>query len=191
MIKLSLKSSPLSHPPSAVLKFYAPWCGHCRRLEPTMNAVASRVSSDSSLSVKIGRVDGSSERALSARFGIKGFPTLFYLAKDGTSLYKIFGNRDEETIYKFITEGYKEATPVPYLESPFGPIGILKHYLMAFGGRFEDNFNYLLDKTGLPAALIGAVVGFCILFSVLIFVIGLTWATQNFSVGEGKKKKND
>ena len=61
----------------------------------------------STATTRIARVDGAAERMLAARFGITGFPTLFYLDSDGITCYKYSGLRDLESISSFLRGGTK------------------------------------------------------------------------------------
>lgn len=54
------------------IEFYAPWCGHCKTLEPIWNQLAQEVKGK----VRIGKLDATEETAMAKRFGIQGFPTL-------------------------------------------------------------------------------------------------------------------
>lgn len=54
------------------IKFYAPWCGHCKRLAPTWEEVATELKGE----VNVAKVDVTQNRALGKQYGIKGFPTL-------------------------------------------------------------------------------------------------------------------
>jgi protein disulfide-isomerase A6 len=54
------------------VKFYAPWCGHCKSMEPTWADLAK----DMKGRVRIGRVDCTQETVTANKFSIKGFPTL-------------------------------------------------------------------------------------------------------------------
>ena len=50
-------------------KFYAPWCGHCKKLKPEWEKLKHD-------NVLIAEVDCTSEKKICAKYGVKGFPTL-------------------------------------------------------------------------------------------------------------------
>lgn len=51
---------------------YAPWCGHCKKLVPTWEELAT----SSKGKFKVAKVDCTVEKATGTRFGIRGFPTV-------------------------------------------------------------------------------------------------------------------
>ena len=55
-----------------MVEFYAPWCGHCKKLEPKWKAAAAKLHGK----VKIGKIDSDFETAVKDRFKIEGFPTI-------------------------------------------------------------------------------------------------------------------
>ncbi|VDL94417.1 unnamed protein product [Schistocephalus solidus] len=60
-----------------LLKFYAPWCSFCRQLEPVYQEVAltlSRILPE----VHVARIDVPANPAVSADFGIRGYPTIIF-----------------------------------------------------------------------------------------------------------------
>jgi len=59
-----------------IIEFYAPWCGHCQRLEPEWNEAATQVKEKTQGKVKIAKVDCTVNQGLAQRFGIQGFPTI-------------------------------------------------------------------------------------------------------------------
>jgi len=62
------------------VEFYAPWCGHCKHLEPEWNAVATAMKGSK---VKFGKVDATVESSLAGRFGVNGYPTIKYWGYGG------------------------------------------------------------------------------------------------------------
>jgi len=54
------------------VEFYAPWCGHCKNLEPEWNQAATTMKGQ----VKFGKVDATVEQALAQRYRVQGYPTI-------------------------------------------------------------------------------------------------------------------
>jgi len=66
------------------VEFYAPWCGHCKRLTPEWEQAATKLKG----LVRIGAIncDDEKNKPLAGYFGIQGFPTI-----------KFFGDKSELT----------------------------------------------------------------------------------------------
>lgn len=77
------------------LKFYAPWCGHCKRLAPVLQELAPKLKGK----MAIGHIDCTIEKKLCNRYGVKGYPTLKF-ARDG-DVYDYPGSRSAEDIIDF------------------------------------------------------------------------------------------
>ena len=80
-----LESSTFEHETQAVtgattgdwfVKFYAPWCGHCKKLAPIWDELAADLKGE----VNVAKVDVTENRKLGQRFEIKGFPSLKFLS---------------------------------------------------------------------------------------------------------------
>ena len=68
------------------IEFYAPWCGHCKKLKPEWEELATKMRRK----VKIGKVDATANKKLEKRFNIEFFPTL--------KLFKKGLNKDAKAI---------------------------------------------------------------------------------------------
>lgn len=67
----------------ALVEFYAPWCGHCKRMVPEFTKLGEKISGDGKLSsrVVVAKVDADKHREIGNRFDVKGFPTILYFAR--------------------------------------------------------------------------------------------------------------
>jgi protein disulfide-isomerase-like protein len=88
-----------------LIKFYAPWCGHCRKMEPTYEKVAEMLHGE----VNVARVDVPANRELGTRFDVKGFPTIKFLSKG--KVYDYVGRRTAEDLVEFAKGGYQIQQP--------------------------------------------------------------------------------
>lgn len=61
-----------------LLEFYAPWCGHCQKLEPEYSKAAKALKDEG---IVLAKVDASVHRKLSDKEGCKGYPTLKFLTE--------------------------------------------------------------------------------------------------------------
>jgi len=58
--------------PYSMVEFFAPWCGHCKKLAPEYEEAASTFKGRAGFAA----VDGTEEEMLSRVYGIQGYPTL-------------------------------------------------------------------------------------------------------------------
>ena len=79
----------------------APWCGHCKSLEPEYAKAAEKLKEAGS-EVKLAKVDATIETKLAEKFGVQGFPTLKFFKKGVASEYG--GGRTEPEIVSWINK---------------------------------------------------------------------------------------
>jgi len=98
-----------------LVEFYAPWCGHCKKLEPIYDQVAEQLKGE----VNVAKVDVTANRDIGTRFEIKGFPTIKFLSKG--KVYTFKGRRSVEEIVEFVRNGYQVHSP----EEVAPPLGVM------------------------------------------------------------------
>jgi thiol-disulfide isomerase/thioredoxin len=192
-----------------LIEFYAPWCSHCQRLEPTYQAVAKTLGeyshkarsphADQSKSdntphrvVKVAKIDGNAQRALASRFNIRGYPSIFLIETSTPSkqVREYHGTRTLDSFVDFALKDYKQTVPLGYwsMSSPFGPVGQTKSLVMNLGVWMIESY-YNLEKSGYNKVMIGGM--FLCGIIVTSFLMVLCIAFCLIPSGGGEKDKFD
>jgi protein disulfide-isomerase A1 len=84
-----------------LVKFYAPWCGHCKSLAPHWDSAAEKLLNNPN--IVIAKVDSTTNEVTGVE--IKGFPTLkFFPGNDKKNPVDFEGDRTEEGILAWLKE---------------------------------------------------------------------------------------
>merc|ERR1711971_966711 len=106
--------SQVSGSPHFVM-FFAPWCGHCKRLAPVWEELAAQMNKDVELEVTIAKVDCTEATALCSAQDVTGYPTLKFFKngaeKDDGVKYKVPEQKEPETrVVRLDKDNFEEKT---------------------------------------------------------------------------------
>ncbi|ODV84852.1 hypothetical protein CANARDRAFT_200175 [[Candida] arabinofermentans NRRL YB-2248] len=86
--------------PLVLAEFFAPWCGHCKKLGPEFSSAADALATKD---IKLAQIDCTEERDLCNSFGIKGYPTLkVFRGANEPAEYQ--GQRQSDSIVSYMTK---------------------------------------------------------------------------------------
>ena len=77
---------------TALVDFYADWCGPCRMVSPIVDEIA-----EERMDITVGKVNVEDENALAMKYGVMSIPTLIVF-KDGQEKTRIVGARPKAAI---------------------------------------------------------------------------------------------
>lgn len=86
-----------------IVKFFAPWCGHCKRMAPTWDDLAGKFAGNTG--AKVAKVDCTMDESkeLCNEQNVDGFPTIF-IYKNGKKIEEYNGSRSLDDLYEFVTK---------------------------------------------------------------------------------------
>ncbi|KAJ8749297.1 hypothetical protein K2173_018779 [Erythroxylum novogranatense] len=100
-----------------IVEFFAPWCGHCKKLAPEWKKAAANLKGK----VKLGHVDCDVEQSLMSRFKVQGFPTILVFGADKDSPTPYEGARTASAIESFALEQLDSNVAPPEVTELTGP----------------------------------------------------------------------
>ncbi|VVD02520.1 protein disulfide-isomerase A6 homolog [Leptidea sinapis] len=124
-----------------LVEFYAPWCGHCKNLEPHWAKAATELKGK----VKVGALDATVHQGIASRYQVQGYPTIKLFnsgKKTSDSVEDYNGGRTSSDIVAWALEKLAENVPAPEIiqvvdeasmkacsEKPLCVVSILPHIL--------------------------------------------------------------
>ena len=94
----NFEEAVIKAPKPVLVDFWAEWCAPCRRLAPTVDALASELQDK----LTVGKLNVDENPYTAGRFSIRGIPTLL-LFKDGQIVESVVGLTDKEHLKQVIT----------------------------------------------------------------------------------------
>ncbi|GLI70493.1 hypothetical protein VaNZ11_015399 [Volvox africanus] len=89
------------------IKYYAPWCGHCKRLAGTWKELGEAFKDNTN--VAIAHVDCTDDRDVCTSAEVRGYPTLKVVYK-GEEIEAYRGSRDKDSLKSFLEKVVEKLT---------------------------------------------------------------------------------
>eukprot|EP01090_Pellita_catalonica_P002895 TRINITY_DN12516_c0_g1_i1.p1 TRINITY_DN12516_c0_g1~~TRINITY_DN12516_c0_g1_i1.p1 ORF type:complete len:213 (-),score=19.36 TRINITY_DN12516_c0_g1_i1:15-653(-) len=141
-----------------LIYIYAPWCGHCKKLAPTWEQLATNLKGR----VNVGKIDGTANKAIAKEYKPKGFPSLYYVTGDEVKVYR--ESRELKALEEFATEGHK--TSIKFITTPnIGPTSDLDELLIMLREDFDSLYEY---KKGIVGVIFGVGVALGVIVGCLL-----------------------
>lgn len=83
---------------NVLVEFYAPWCGHCKKLVPIWDELGEKYKDNKD--IVIAKMDSTANEV--ENVSIKGFPTIKLFQKGDNKAVEYSGNRDLEGFVEFL-----------------------------------------------------------------------------------------
>lgn len=100
----SFKELVMDNDKDVLVEFYAPWCGHCKKLAPTYDELGKKVKSKTD-KIVIAKMDATANEIDVPGVNVKGFPTLyFFKGNDKANPVKYEKGRELNDFLKYLKE---------------------------------------------------------------------------------------
>merc|ERR1712158_353380 len=97
---------------SHFVKFYAPWCGHCKKMAPAWDELAKDVDEDKSISTTIAKVDCTKHQSICQGQGVSGYPTIMFF-RDGAKVENYRGGRTFRELKDYVVSMKSDKDEAP------------------------------------------------------------------------------
>ncbi|PZC74448.1 protein disulfide-isomerase TMX3 [Helicoverpa armigera] len=143
VLELSDKFIDISNDGMWFVKFYAPWCAHCRRIEPIWAHVAQSLYNSP---IKVAKVDCTRFMAVATHFKVRAYPTIMFIK--GPYRHEYVGERVKDEMVNY---ALRMSQPAVQRLSQADSLGYLKETHPVFFGYVGKQQGALWDMFTLHA----------------------------------------
>jgi len=129
-----------------LVAFYAPWCGHCKKLHPEYEKAAAAFRNDKN--VVIAKIDADKYKDLAGKYDVKGFPTVKFFPRGSSKKTPEDYNEDRnaEAIVKYINrKAGTRRTVDGSLDESAGIVPTLNTYAKRFLNEATEKRDQLIS----------------------------------------------
>ncbi|XP_032597760.1 protein disulfide-isomerase A6 homolog isoform X2 [Drosophila grimshawi] len=97
-----------------LVEFFAPWCGHCKNLEPEWAKAAKELRGK----VKFGALDATAHQSKASEYNVRGYPTIKFFPANtnrASDAQEYNGGRTASEIISWASDKHTENVPAPEL----------------------------------------------------------------------------
>ncbi|XP_017840246.1 protein disulfide-isomerase A6 homolog [Drosophila busckii] len=97
-----------------LVEFFAPWCGHCKNLEPEWAKAAKELKGK----VKLGALDATAHQSKASEYNVRGYPTIKFFpagSRRASDAQEYNGGRTASDIISWASDKHTENVPAPEL----------------------------------------------------------------------------
>ncbi|KAL4785581.1 thioredoxin-like protein [Aspergillus varians] len=128
-----------------LVAFTAPWCGHCKKLAPTWESLATDFAQESAVVVAKVDADAENSKATAREQGVTGYPTIKFFAKGSTEGVVYQGARSEEAFVEFLnTKAGTHRAPGGGLDDKAGTVAVLDELVAKYTS--SQDFGALVSE---------------------------------------------
>jgi protein disulfide-isomerase-like protein len=140
----------LDNKKDVLVEFYAPWCGHCKKLAPDYDKAAASLEGEETAA--IAKVDCDDHKELCSKYGVSGYPTLKFFPKDNKEGEAYNGGRTPKDFVEFFNQrSGTERSVGGGFSAEAGRIESLDELASRFKSNPSDRSKILKEAEGIKA----------------------------------------